>query len=139
MVKEVEEPGKEYVYTIEHEINVVNLSQSGCAVNKIEERKTAREWDPRTHEQTAREWDPRTDERLVMIVSGASVNVCPKWFGNSKLEQSDVCNLSQRSKRKTAPGIRKETDLVEKLPSDETVRFPCGGRDETYPECKLFV
>ena len=71
------EPGKEYVYTIEHEINVVNLSQSGCGVNKIEERKTAREWDPRTHES------------LVMIDSGASVNVCPKWFGISKLEQSD--------------------------------------------------
>ena len=26
---------------------------------------------------------------LVMIDSGASVNVCPKWFGISKLEQSD--------------------------------------------------
>ena len=24
-----------------------------------------------------------------MVDSGASVNVCPKWFGNSKLEQSD--------------------------------------------------
>ena len=95
MVNEVEvedpnaEPDKEYVYTIEHEVNVVNLSQSGCGVNKIEERKTARDWDPRTHEQTAREWDPRTHESLVMIDSGASVNVCPKWFGNSKLEQSD--------------------------------------------------
>ena len=57
MVNEVEvenvnaEPGKEYVYTIEHEVNVVNLSQSGCGVNKIEERKTTRDWDPRTHEQ----------------------------------------------------------------------------------------
>ena len=49
------------------------------------------------------------------------------------------CNLSQRSKRKTAPGIRKETDLVENLRSDETVRFSCGGRDETYPECELNV
>ena len=35
MVNEVEvedpnaEPGKEYVYTIEHEVNVVNLSKSG--------------------------------------------------------------------------------------------------------------
>ena len=83
MVNEVEvedpnaEPGKEYVCTIEHEVNVVNLSQSGCGVNKIEQRKTARDWDPRTH------------EGLVMIDSGASVNVCPKWFGNSKLEQSD--------------------------------------------------
>ena len=35
------EPDKEYVYTIEHEVNVVNLSQSGCGVNKIEKRKTA--------------------------------------------------------------------------------------------------
>ena len=95
MVNEIEvedpnaEPGKEYVYTIEHEINVVNLRQSGCGVNKIEERKTARDWDPRTHEQTAMEWDPRTLESLVMVDSGASVDVCPKWFGNSKLEQSD--------------------------------------------------
>ena len=82
MVNEVEvanataEPGKECVYTIEHEVNVVNLSQSGCGVDKIEERKTTRDWDPRTH------------EGLVMIDSGASVNVCPKWFGNSRLEQS---------------------------------------------------
>ena len=95
MVNEVEvedpnaEPDKEYVYTIEHEVNVVNLSQSGCGVNTVKEKKTAREWDPRTQEQTAREWDPRTHESLVMVDSGASVNVCPKWFGNSKLEQSD--------------------------------------------------
>ena len=147
MVNEVEvedpnaEPDEEYVYTIDHEVNVVNLSQSGCEVNKIKEKKTrtrewdprtqeqtatewdprtqeqtAREWDPRTQEQTAREWDPRTHESLVMVDSGASVNVCPKWFGNSKLE-----HLSQGSKRKTAPGIRKETDLVENLRSDETV------------------
>ena len=53
MVNEVEvedpnaEPGKEYVSTIEHEVNVVHLSQSGCRVNKIEERKTARDWDSR--------------------------------------------------------------------------------------------
>ena len=40
-------------------------------MNKFEERKTAKEWDPRTHES------------LVTIDSGASVNVCPKWFGNS--------------------------------------------------------
>ena len=95
------EPDEEYVYTIDHEVNVVNLTQSGCEVNKIKEKKTAREWDPRTQEQTAREWDPRTQEQtarewdprthesLVMVDSGASVNVCPKWFGNSKLEQSD--------------------------------------------------
>ena len=29
------------------------------------------------------------EDGLVMIDSGASFNVCPKWFGNSKLEQSD--------------------------------------------------
>ena len=119
MVNEVEvedpnaEPDEEYVYTIDHEVNVVDLSQSGFEVNKIKEKKTSREWDPRTQEQTAREWDPRTQEQtsrewdprtqeqtarewdprthesLVMVDSGASVNVCPKWFGNSKLEQSD--------------------------------------------------
>ena len=114
MVNEVEvedpnaEPDKECVYTIDHEVNVVNLSQSGCEVNNIKEKKTAREWDPRTREwdprtqeqtargwdprtqeQTAREWDPRTHESLVMVDSGASVNVCPKSFGNTKLEQSD--------------------------------------------------
>ena len=131
MVNEVEvedpnaEPDKEYVYTIDHEVNVVNLSQSGCEVNNIKEKKTAREWDQRTQEQTAREWDPRTQEQArewdprtqeqtarvwdprtqeqtasqgmgprthespVMVDSGASINVCPKWFGSSKLEQSD--------------------------------------------------
>ena len=53
MVNEVEvedpnaEPAKEYVYTIEHEVNVVDLSQSGCGVNKIEERKIARDWEPK--------------------------------------------------------------------------------------------
>ena len=65
-------------------VNVVDLSQSGCEVNKIKEKKTARGWDRRTQEQTAREWDPRTHESLVMVDSGASVNVCPKWFGNSQ-------------------------------------------------------
>ena len=68
MVNEVEvqnvdaEPGKEYVYTIEHDVNDANLSQDGCV---------------------------EREDGLVMIDSGASVNVCPKWFGNSKLEQSD--------------------------------------------------
>ena len=58
-------------------------------MNNIKAKKTAKEWDPRTQQQTAKEWDPRTQESLVMVDSGASVNVCPKWFGNSKLEQSD--------------------------------------------------
>ena len=91
MVNEVEvenvnaELGKEYMCTIEHEVQVVNLSQSGCGVNKIEEKQPGiRTQEPMN--KTAREWDPRTHESLVMIDSGASVNVCPKWFGNSKLE-----------------------------------------------------
>ena len=54
--------GREYVYTIEHETNDVNLSQDGCV---------------------------EREDGLVMIDSGASVNVCPKWLGNSKLEQCD--------------------------------------------------
>ena len=131
MVNEVEvedanaEPDKKYVYTIDNEVNVVNLSQSGCEVNKRKEKKTARAWDPRTQEQTAREWDPRTQEQtarewdpriqeqtarewdprthesLVMVDSGASVNVCPKWFGNSKLEQSDEATCLRRANGKT--------------------------------------
>ena len=117
MVNEVEvedpnaEPGKEYVYTIEHEVNVVNLSQSGCGVNKIEERKQPgigtqeplhKQPGSGTKERMNKQpgigtqeimnkqpgsGTPRTHESLVMIGSGASVNVCPKWFGNSKLEQ----------------------------------------------------
>ena len=49
MVNEVvvEDAGKEYVYTIEHEVNVVNLSQSGCGVNKIDERKTSQGLGPK--------------------------------------------------------------------------------------------
>ena len=68
MVNEVEaenvndEKGEEFVFTIENVINAVTLSQDGCA--------------------------EREDE-LVMIDSGASVNVCPMWFGKSKLKQSD--------------------------------------------------
>ena len=48
MVNEVEvenanaKPGKEYVYTIEHEVNDVNLSQNCCGVNKIDEKKQPR-------------------------------------------------------------------------------------------------
>ena len=43
MVNEMEvedanaEPDKEDVFTIEHEVNVVNLSQSGCGVNRRKE------------------------------------------------------------------------------------------------------
>ena len=65
MVNEVvvnAETGKEFVFTIESVISDVTLSQGGCA---------------------------EREDGLVMIDSGASVNVCPKWFGKSKLQQSD--------------------------------------------------
>ena len=115
------ELGKESVYTIEHEVNVINLSQSGRGVNKIEERKTARDWDPRTHEQTAREWDPRTHEGLVMIDSRASVNVCPKWFGNSKLEQSDGATCLRGANGKPLQEYGKRQIWLTISGSDETV------------------
>ena len=53
MVNEIEvedikaEPGKEYVYTIEHKTNVVNLSQSGCGVDKIDEKITSQGLGPK--------------------------------------------------------------------------------------------
>ena len=59
MVNEVEvenvkaEPGKEYVFTVVNEINDVNLSQDGCVAR---------------------------EDGLVMIDSGAFVNVCPMLF-----------------------------------------------------------
>ena len=81
MVNEVEvedphaEVDKKYVYTMEHEVNVVKLSQSGCGVNKIEEKKTAS-----GTQEPMKVWRCLTAEPL---------STCPKWFGNSKLEQSD--------------------------------------------------
>ena len=68
MVNEVEaknantETEKEFVFTIENVVSDVTLSQDGCA---------------------------EREDGLVMVDSGASVNVCPKRFGKSKLQQSD--------------------------------------------------
>ena len=64
MVNEVvnAETGKYIGFTIENVISDVTLSQDGCV---------------------------EREDGLVMIDSGASVNVCPKWFGKSKLQQSD--------------------------------------------------
>ena len=50
------------MFAIENIVKDVGLSQSGCEVD---------------------------EEGLVMIVSGASVNVCPRWFGESILQESD--------------------------------------------------
>ena len=49
---------KEFVFAIDNVVKDVSLSQCGCYVN---------------------------EDGLVMIDSGASVNVCPKWFGESIL------------------------------------------------------
>ena len=60
MVNEVEvedpnaEPDEEYVYTIDHEVNVVDLSQSGCEVNKNQRKENSQGMgpkDPRTNSQ----------------------------------------------------------------------------------------
>ena len=53
---------KLFVFTIGNRVNDVTLSQSGCE----------------SHEDGG-----------VMFGNGASVNVCPRWFGESALEQSD--------------------------------------------------
>ena len=74
------EPGKEYVYTIEHEINDVNLCQDGCV---------------------------EREEGLVKIDSGASSTCVPSGLGtpnwNSLMVQlvSEVRteNLSRNTER----------------------------------------
>ena len=69
MVNEVEvedpnaEPDEVCVYSIDHEVNVVDLSQSGCEVNNMKEKKTAREWDPRTNSQGMGPKNPRTNSQ----------------------------------------------------------------------------
>ena len=50
------------MFAIENVVKDVSLSQSGCEVG---------------------------EDGLVTIDSGASVNVCPKWFGKSTLQKSD--------------------------------------------------
>ena len=54
--------GKEFVLAIENVVKDVSSSQSGCEVH---------------------------EDGFVMIDSGASVNVCPQWLGESVLEESD--------------------------------------------------
>ena len=53
---------KEFVFAIDNVVKDVSLSQCGCYVN---------------------------EDGLVMVDSGASVNVCPKWSGESNLQESD--------------------------------------------------
>ena len=49
------------MFTVENEINDVNLRQDGCA-----EREDG-----------------------LMMIDSEPLSTCPKWFGNSKLKQSD--------------------------------------------------
>ena len=93
---------KEFVFVIENVVKDVSLSQSGCEVS---------------------------EDGLVMIDSGVSVNVCPKWFGKSPLQKSDG----------STPRQRKASNLAEDRKQRETVRLPCGGGDEADPECQLPV
>ena len=60
MQKVDSDAGKEFAFTIENIVKDVSLSQRGCEGH---------------------------EDGLEMIDSGASVNVCPKWFGES--EKSD--------------------------------------------------
>ena len=79
--------------------------QPGNGTTQERKNKQPGNWDhPRTQEQTAREWDPKTHESLVMVDSGASVNVCPKWFRNTKLEQSVEEQTENRSKNTERDG-----------------------------------
>ena len=43
-----------------------------------------------------------------MVDSGASVNVCPKWFGYSKLEQSDDATCLREANGKPLQEHRKK-------------------------------
>ena len=109
--------------------------------------QTARDWDSRTHEQTVlvigtqepmngqplSTCVPRTHEVLVMIDSGASVNVCPPLI----LEIHATCLRGANGKPLQEFGKRQIWPMI--CGQDETVRFPCGGRDEIDPECELSV
>ena len=58
MVNEVEvedpnaEPDEESVYTIDHEVNVVDLSQSGCEVNSIKRKENSQGMGPPKNPRT---------------------------------------------------------------------------------------
>ena len=91
--------GQEFVFAVENVVKDVGLSQSGC-----EEIRHG----------------------LVMIDSGASVNVCRN-------------SSTPRCGRKNTPRLRKASNMAEDRKQLETVRLPCGGGDEADPECQLLV
>ena len=120
MVNEVEvenvdaEPGKEFVSTVENEINDVHLSQDGCA---------------------------EREDGLVMIDSGASVNVRPKWFGNSKLEQSDGATCLRGANGKPLQEYGKRQIWLKMCGQTKRIFicFPCEHGVETHLAKKSFL
>ena len=81
--------------------------------------------------KTAREWDPGTHESLVMIDSGASVNVCPRWFVNSKLEQYDGAPCLRGANGKPLQEYGKRQILLKIC--GQTKRYDCHVVDVTKP------
>ena len=118
MVNEIEaenvnaETGQEFVFTIGNVISDVTLSQDGFA-----ERESG----------------------LVMIDSGASVNVCPKWFGKSKLKQSDGTTCLRGANGKTLQEYGMRQIWLKIGGKTKRIRFSCSRRDETNLECELAV
>ena len=98
------------MYTIGHEINDVNLSQDGCV---------------------------EREDGLVMIDSGASVNVCPKWFGNAKLEQSDGATCLRGANGKPLQEYGKRQIWLKIC--GQTKRCDFHVVNEADLECKLLV
>ena len=98
------------MYTIEHEINDVNLSQDGCV---------------------------EREDGLVIIDSRASVNVCPKWFGNAKLEQSNGATCLRGANGKPLQEYGKRQIWLKIF--GQTKRYDFHVVNEADLECKLLV
>ena len=59
--------------------------------------QTAREWDPRTHEKTAREWDPRTHEERAQPTAGKSSGLIVREVGKDASENPRMVRESDVS------------------------------------------
>ena len=95
------------MFAIENVVKDVSLSQSVCEVG---------------------------EDGLVTINSGASVNVCSKWFGKSTLQKSDGSVLLGGADGRTLQDHGKRQSGEDRK-QPEKVRLPCGGSDEADPEC----
>ena len=120
------ETEKEFVFTIENVISDVTLSQDGCA---------------------------EREDGLVVIDCGASVNVCPKWFVKSKMQQSDGATrlrsadgkaLQENGKRQIWLRIGGQTKrydfhLVDVTKPILSVSYLSEHGDETHPARQPFL